>query len=160
MKKIVLPVAVLMGLSACGQGVADDELMPGNWKMSAGMTDFEVPGATVEQAEMFKNAAGSMMSQEQCIAEGENKFDPDTMSQAFKQGGDCTIGEFDLSGGTIEGTMSCTGPDGNTSIMAINGTIAPEAFAMSVATEMAQDALPQGKANVTIEVKGERIGDC
>jgi len=158
--KHMIPIAALLMLGACGQGAADDELTPGNWRMTAGMTNFEVPGATPEQAAMFADATTSTMSQEQCIPEGENRFDPNQMSEAFKQGGDCTIGDFDLSAGTIDGSMSCATPGGGAVEAAITGTISPEKFEMSVSTEMAQEALPEGKAIVTMEVTGERIGDC
>lgn len=158
--KHVIPIVALAMLGACSQGAADDELTPGNWRMTVGMTDFEVPGATPEQAALFADSATSTMSQEQCIPESENRFDPKQLSEAFKQGGDCTIGDFDLSGGTIDGSMSCTAPGGDVVDAAISGTISPEEFVMSVSTEMAQEALPEGKAIVTIEVKGERIGDC
>ncbi len=128
--------------------------------MSAGMTNFEIPGATEEQAAMFKDMAGDMMSQEQCVSANERKFDPAQLADAFKQGGDCTIGEFDLADGQILGNMSCKTPDGTSSDVAITGTLQPDNFSMSVTTEMEQAALPGGKANVTIEVKGERLGDC
>lgn len=158
--RITIAMLALLGVSACGQGVAEDELQPGNWEINVGMTDIEVPGATAEQAAMFKDALGSTMSQEQCVSEGENKFDPETMSEAFKQGGDCTIDNFDLDGGVIDGKMSCKMPGDITNEMAITGSINSEAFSMSVATELAQEALPEGKAQVTIEVSGKRIGDC
>lgn len=160
MKKPAIPLIALTVLAACGSSPADDEILPGNWKMSAGMTNFEVPGATPEQAEMFKNAVGEMSSQEQCVTPQEAKFEPETMSQAFQQGGDCTVGDFTVADGKIEGSLSCKMPDGNTSELSVTGTISPEKFAMSVDTEMVQEMLPEGKANVTIEVSGERIGDC
>ena len=160
MHKCMISLAALAALGACNQAPAEDEILPGNWKMSAGMTKFEVPGATEEQAEMFKNAASQTMSQEQCVTDAERKFDPKELSEAFEQTGDCTTGEFDLSDGKILGNMSCKMDDGTTTDVAINGTLSPEKFSMSVETELVQEMLPEGKANVTMEVTGERIGDC
>ena len=160
MKQFAMPLAALVMLGACGGSPAEDELKPGNWKMSAGVVDMNVPGASPEQVEAFKGSMGQMAEQEQCVTAQEAKFDPETMSDAFKQGGDCTTGDFTVAAGTIEGSISCKMPDGNTTDIAITGTIAPEEFAMQAKTEMAQAALPEGKAELTIEVKGERIGDC
>jgi hypothetical protein len=160
MKHLAIPAAALLTLGACSGQPAEDELLPGNWKMSAGMTNMDVPGATPEQMNAFKSAVGTMSSQEQCVTAQDAKFDPETMAQAFKQGGDCTVNSFDVSGGTIAGSMSCKMADGTASDIAISGTISPEAFAMSATTLMIQEGLPEGKANVTLEVKGERIGDC
>ena len=160
MKRVLLPVAVLVGLSACGQGVADDELKPGNWKMTGGMSKFEVPGATEEQAKLFQDAAGKMISQEQCIPAGENKFNPDIIADAMRQSGECTIKDFDLTDGVIKGNMTCDVGGGKTTDVDIDGTISSEAFAMAVETEMLEEALPGGKASVTVEMKGEWIGDC
>lgn len=160
MKYLVTPVAAVLMIAACSSSPAEDELLPGKWNMSAGMTDMDVPGATPEQMKAFKGAVGTMSSQEQCVTAQEAKFDPDTMAQAFTQGGDCTTNAFDVSDGTIAGRMSCKMADGTTSEIAISGTIAPEAFSMSATTAMIQEAFPEGKANVTLEVKGERVGDC
>lgn len=164
MKNFGRSAAVLLvtslALGACGSEPGAGELKPGNWKMSAGMVDMDVPGATPEQQEMFKSSMGEMMSQEQCVTAQEAKFDPDTMAEAFKQGGDCTIGNFDLTGGNIDGKMTCKVPDAGDIDIAITGNIGPEKFSMKATTEMVQDALPEGKANVTMEVTGERIGDC
>ncbi|MBV7257956.1 DUF3617 domain-containing protein [Erythrobacter crassostreae] len=159
MQKTAITIAALIGLSACSQGPAEDEILPGNWKMSAGMTEVQVPGATEEQAAMFKEMAGQMSSQEQCVAEDETKLDPDELTQVFAQAGECEVGEFDFSDGKIAGSLTCS-IGGSTSEIAITGTVSPESFMMSAATEVLEDNFPEGKANVTMVVKGERIGDC
>lgn len=160
MQKTAITLAVLIGLSACSQGPADDEIMPGNWKMSVGMTEFNVPGATEQQAALFKEMTSDPVSEEQCVTAAETKFDPSELADAFTQTGDCTVGSFDLTDGKITGSMSCKMPDGSNVDTAITGTLAPENFTMTANTEMFQDALPGGKAEVTMEVKGERLGDC
>lgn len=160
MKHLAIPASALLILGACSGQPAEDELLPGKWKMSAGMTDMDVPGATPEQMEAFNSAVGAMSSQEQCITAQEAKFDPDTMAQAFEQGGDCATNSFSVSDGTIAGSMTCKMPGDIATDIAITGTFSPEAFVMSATTVMLQEGLPQGKANVTLEVKGERIGDC
>lgn len=161
MKYIGVPLASLVLLSACGAAApADDELLPGNWKMSGGVIEMDVPGATPEQAKMFKSAVGKMSSQEQCVTAEEAKFDPESMSEAFKQGDDCSVGGFEVADGAIDGKMTCKMPGGEETEIAITGKLAPEEFTMQASTEMVQEMLPEGKASITIEVKGERLGDC
>ena len=109
---------------------------------------------------MFKGAVGQTASQEQCVSATQAKAGAESMTKAFEQGGDCTVGEFTTEGGVVKGSMTCSMPDGSRSEMEIAGNIAPDNFTMTMKTELAQEMLPGGKANVTMEVTGERLGEC
>jgi len=82
------------------------------------------------------------------------------MAQALTQGNDCKTGNFTVSEGELSGSLMCTLPDTRTTEFAVRGQVQPENFSMSVTMEMTQASLPAGKANVTVEMTGERLSDC
>lgn len=160
MKIRPIHLCALVLLSGCSEAPADEEILPGMWKISLGMTAIEVPDATPEQAELIGSLVGDLSSHEQCIGEGEGKFDPSEMAQALAQGNDCEPSSFTVSEGELSGSLMCTLPDTRTSEFAVRGQVQPENFSMIVTMEMTQASLPAGKANVTVEMTGERLGDC
>lgn len=153
-------IIVSLGVAACGQGLADDELAPGEWKMTITMSDFELPGATPEQAALFSSSAPDPMSETMCIAAGENKFEPEMMTSAFQQSGDCETSDFGIAGGKVSGKLVCDAGQDQPAESEISGNFGPEAFSISVSTELLQEAFPEGRATVKVEMSGERIGDC
>ena len=160
MRKLSITLGMCALLGGCNEAPAAEEILPGKWEISIGITQFDVPGATPEQAELLKSLAGEMSSQQECIAENDRKFDPSELAKAFEQGDNCQTGEFTVSEGTIAGSMSCTQPDASTSEFAVTGSVQPENFSMSVDMEMVQASIPGGRANVTMQVVGTRLGEC
>ncbi len=161
MKKAILLAAPWVILAGCGASTDASKFTAGKWKISMGMTSFEIPGATAEQQKMFQQAVGKAQTQEQCLGKAEADLGPKAMTEAFKQGGDCTVANFSASDGKIAGKMSCNLQGGNgMTAMEIAGSFTNENFNMEMQSELLQKDLPGGKANVTMEVKGERIGDC
>ena len=52
MRILPMNLCTLVLLSGCSAAPADNEILPGMWKISLGMTAIEVPDATPEQAEV------------------------------------------------------------------------------------------------------------
>lgn len=161
MKKIVIASAFVLALAACGNNSSDSALSAGNWKVSVGMKSIDVPGATAEQKKMMEGLAGQMQSQEQCLSQAEADKGLEPLTEAFGQIGDCETRSFDASEGKVDGELSCQFPGQEKAVgVSITGEYGEGKFDMQIDTEMQQPQLPGGKANVILEVNGERIGDC
>lgn len=158
MKKIIPVLSVLTLLSACGQ--ADGELSQGNWKNIMTITKFDIPGAPPAVLEQAKAMMGKPQVTEACMTAAQAKAGVRDFSSAMQQG-DCTMADFKQGGGTMSGTMKCTGETGfGAPEMKMEGSYTPEKVAMTLTGEVSDDKIPGGKAIIGLSITSERTGDC
>lgn len=125
---------------------SDVSLRPGRWEtnVSMGGEVMPVPGA----------GQGGMAT---CLT----KADLDQMDQKIMQKPmeSCRYDSFTMSGGKIEGAMSCNPPEGEgpTMKMTMAGTYTPETYDLEMTTEMAMGDQSQ---KTTMQVASRRVGEC
>lgn len=178
---IALPLAAALTLAACGDNEADEadaeagEGMsgtdmatamadapmprPGQYRSTQELLELDIPGAPEQVLNMMRGAfeEGAQAENTYCITEEEAANSRQEMLEGMAES-DCTVERFDVSGGTIDGLMSCPTGDGVTGDLAMTGTMSEEGADMV----MTFDAeVPQmGKANIRMRVVSERIGEC
>lgn len=161
MKKCLITAIPLAALSACSGPASDSLLQPGQWEVSAGPSEFDVPGASREQMAQFEAMLAEKETQQQCLSQAEADQGLEPLAKEFGKNGDCKVAEFDASNGQITGTMSCK-IDGVDELAAtkIVGSYDDEKFDMDLEISMAMPEWPQGQGSMTVSINGKRTGDC
>ena len=175
------PLAAAILLAACG-GDADtaDEgnaaagnaalagaagsitLQPGLYRTSFEQLGFNVPGASDAVKQQMQATMGGpaevakpityCFTPEQAAANG-----PEEMAKKMAEG-NCTVARFDVSGGSISSEMQCTGADGVTTRVVMDGQMTATSSTMTMTQEM---QLPgSSKVEIKSHVTTERVGDC
>jgi len=171
------PLAAAILLAACG-GDADDgtvsgdevaaeaagaiKLQPGQYRTTSEMLEFNIPGASdaVKQAAQAQMGGAAEVAKpiltcltpEQVAANG-----PEQMAKSMAQG-NCTVARFDVTGGTISSEMQCTGADGITTKVQMDGQMTSTSSTMTMTQEINMGAI--GMAQLKARVTSERVGDC
>ncbi|WP_209348263.1 DUF3617 family protein [Pontixanthobacter sp. CEM42] len=158
--KLVATGTLALLFASCGSNPDAGEMRAGKWQVYVGITEFDVPGATDEQKKVLEGTKGEVLSGEQCYSEEQAKAGVATLTKEFEQGNECKMGDFANAGEQVTGTLTCTMDGGIETDLAITGSIASDKFRLEMDTEFIQDDLPNGKANMSMEVVGERLGDC
>lgn len=159
MKHLCVALPALALLSACG-GPVDGELTAGNWKSTMMMTKFEVPGAPAEVAKQAQAMLNKPQTTEACMTPEMAKAGVREFSGSMQQG-ECTMEDFKQGGGTMSGTMVCTGDTGfGAPKMTMDGTYTPEKVSMKLSGEVSDSKIPGGKATIALSITSERDGDC
>jgi len=174
------PLAAAILLAACGGGADADKdaegkiagegpvvaagtikPQPGQYRASYEFAGFDIPGA----AEDVKQRAKSLMGGEQevaqpitfCLTPEAAAKGPEDLIKNTAQG-NCTFARFDVAGGTISADMQCTGPDGVTTHVVMDGQATTTGSTMTMTQDL---VLPRvGTAQVKSRVTSVRIGDC
>lgn len=72
--------------------------------------------------------------------------------------GNCTVARFDVSGGKLSAEMQCTGANGATSHVVMDGQMTSTSSTMTMTNET--DMAGMGKMQMKMRATSERIGDC
>ena len=173
------PLAAAILLAACGGDadtnedgtVSGEEVvaeaadairpLPGQYRTSYEMLEFNAPGAPEAVQEAMQAQMGgaaevakptlTCLTPEQAAANG-----PEEMAKQIAEG-NCTVSRFDVSGGSISSEMQCSGADGMTTNVVMDGQMTSTSTTMTMTTEIdVQGQKVQTKARVT----SERVGDC
>jgi hypothetical protein len=134
---------------------------PGQYRTTTELLEFNVPGAPDALKQQMQAQMGgaaevakptlSCLTPEQAAANG-----PEEMAKNMAEG-NCTVARFDVAGGSISSEMQCTGADGITTNVVMDGQMTATSSTMTMTTEIdLQGQKVQTKARVT----SERIGDC
>ena len=175
-----LPLAAAILLASCGgNGEADadgdgkisaDEVAaetedmvqprPGQYRTTAEIVEFDVPGIADEQKEMMRSmmAQGAAQSATTCLTpEDAEKNGAQEMVKNMAEG-DCTFKSFDVAGNTVTAEMQCAGAGGPTGTVKLAGTVEAEKSSMTM--EFDQSLGGEQQAHIKMRMNSERIGDC
>ena len=128
------------------------QIEPGEWEVTMETVNIEAPDMPPEAAAMMKKTMGEKKTSRQCIT-------PEEASGEFvapDQQADCTREGFSLTGGRIQGTMTCTGEGGKVMIT-LDGRHSGTSYDMNSKITSQNQA-----GSMTIETRnsGRRIGEC
>ncbi|WP_114521872.1 DUF3617 domain-containing protein [Altererythrobacter sp. ZODW24] len=177
MRSIILPLAALATLSACGESeqsepVAVNEIvseaqklnkpMPGQYRSTAKLIEIDLPGMPESVAAQMKDQMSEMQSQtsEQCLTEAQVDKGWEDMVKNMNnatEDADCQFDKFDVEGGNLDAQMTCTAAAGIAAKIAMTGKMEPEKQVMTMV--VSQSGGPS-QMNMKMEVTNERIGDC
>lgn len=181
MKKCLTASLLLGGLALAGCGETADQPKtaeevvaeagklaqpePGLYETKVKMLEFSVPGLPADQAERLKSMMGGMDRNTStfCLTPDEAKkgFEESIRKMSEGQGGlECAFDKFDVDGGDLTAEMSCKGPQGMTSTIALDGTATSQSTSMHM--KMAQKAgmIPGGEVRMEMQMDSRRTGDC
>jgi hypothetical protein len=170
-----LPLIAAMLLAACG-GKADDNgegavsnedaaasmvtPQPGQYRTSLELLEFDIPGMDDQMKARMRSIVGgelakgntSCLTPEEAAANG-----PKRMAQNMAEG-NCTFSKFAASGGTISADMQCTGDDGQTSHVLMDGLMTQTGSDVTMTMDQTMEGV--GQVHMKMHVKAERTGDC
>ncbi|MGK2909303.1 MAG: DUF3617 domain-containing protein [Sphingobium sp.] len=137
------------------------KIEPGEWEATQEIVDVQMTGLPKDApANAMKQMIGQKNTIKHCITP-EQAAKPGADFLAAQKDAKCTYENMDMSGGTINGTMSCSAPNSPKAVMkmTLRGTYQPSTYAMAM--EMESQGM-QGGMGMTMKLKssGKRIGDC
>lgn len=171
---IVAPLMVLF-LAGCGGAEPDQEEVgmdqvaraaqdmpqpqPGEYRSTVQLIDFNIPGVDDAMQQQMRAAAENGMAQDNtfCLTEEEAAQGPERMVQNMADS-NCTFQRFDVSGGTMDAVMSCSGEGGIAGEIALTGTMAENSS--SIVMDMNQQLSGAGDIHMKMKVDSQRVGDC
>jgi hypothetical protein len=176
----MLPLVAAILLAACGGNgetdadgdgkISADELaaetedmvqpLPGQYRTTAELIEFDVPGMPEEQQNMFRSmmAQGAAQAATTCLTpEDAEKNGAQEMVENLAEG-DCTVRSFNVSGGTIVAEMQCAGAGGPAGTVKMEGTMEAEKSTMTM--EFDQSLGGDTRAHIKMRMNSERTGDC
>jgi hypothetical protein len=174
----VLPLVAAILLAGCGDkagesgegAVSNEEAaaraegmvqpQPGQYRTSLELLEFDIPGMTDQMKAQMRSIVGGefakgntyCLTPEEAAANG-----PKRMAENMAEG-NCSFSKFDVSAGTLSADMQCTGDDGLTSHVLMNGMMTQTSSDMTMT--MNQDMEGVGQVRMKIRAKSERTGDC
>ena len=174
-----LPLAAAILLAACGgsgetdadgdEKISGDELTaaaadmvqprPGQYRTTAELVEFEVPGMPDEQKQMMRTmmSQGAAQAATTCLTpEDVEKNGARGMVQNMAEG-DCEFSKFNVNGGTIDAEMQCKGAGGPAGTVKMTGTMEAEKSSMTMEFDQ---SLGEQQAHIKMRMNSERIGDC
>lgn len=172
------PLAALI-LAGCGEDQGEprtaDEVLevskgltkpkPGQYVSSAEVIEFSIPGLPAEQAERMKAMMGGMAGEETryCLtpAEADKGFEDAVRKMGEGSNGmNCEFNRFDVSGSDLDAELACTGPQGMSATMKMDGTMAAESSSMNMEMTQKASAIPGGEIRIEMRMKSRRVGEC
>lgn len=141
------------------------KIEPGLWNSSTEILSVDMPGiknkAMAEQiANSMKNAKATDFSH--CVTPAEADK-PSSEMFAGKSNGQCRYDNFQMAGGRIDATMSCSPQEGTaaggTMKMTMNGTYSSTGYDMTMNMATGAEA-PGGGMSIKAHTKGARTGAC
>jgi hypothetical protein len=174
-----LPLAAAILLAACGGdadtnedgAVSGEEAVaeaagaikpqPGQYRTSFEMLELNIPGVPEAVQQQMRAQMGGeaevaksityCLTPEQAAANGAEE-----MAKNMAQG-NCTVSRMDVSGGSISSEMQCSGNDGITTRVQMEGQMTATSSVMTMTQEIDQSGQ---KMQIKAKVTSERIGDC
>jgi len=166
-----IAAALMLALAACG-GAAEDEpgndgvsakaaaagsdikLDPGQWEMTYEVTDVDAPGLP---AGAMAAMAGKKNLMSLCITPAEANR-PNGEIFSVQKGADCTRDGFEMAGGRISGTMTCSGGETAGKVtMAMDGRYSGQSYEMTNKMTTETEGM---RMTISSRASGRRTGDC
>jgi hypothetical protein len=129
------------------------------------MLDFSIPGIPAEQAEKLKGMMGNVGDQTTsfCLTpeEANKGFEESVRKMGQGQGGlKCDFNKFDVEGAKIAAEMTCSGAQGMTSEMTIDGTATAQSTSLHMAIRQKAAMIPGGEMRMEMQMDSRRTGEC
>ncbi|MGB3753015.1 MAG: DUF3617 domain-containing protein [Parerythrobacter sp.] len=170
--KLLLPLAIAapFALAACGSagegGTTVDaagneiEMQPGKWANTMTVEKFDIPGAPPEAAAMFQAAIGEGTTTESCMTQDQLDEGMERRATESMDGQACDTVDFAANDGKINGRIECKADNGGAAVMTVAGTQSAEAMEMTITSDVTDEGIPGGKAQMVMKISGKRLGDC
>ncbi|WP_095012747.1 DUF3617 domain-containing protein [Tsuneonella mangrovi] len=174
-----LPLVAAFALSACNsepkQPKTPEQVMaeagklakpqPGKYETSVELIDFSVPGLPPQRADMMKQRMRNVVGQGEtyCLTkeEADKGFEEMVRKLGEGEGGlKCTFDKFDVNGDALDAAMTCTGQQGMTSAMKMDGTVSTTSTSMHMDMTQKAAAIPGGEMHMELKMDSKRIGAC
>lgn len=180
---IMLAGSALLALGACGKSedkaesgageaqsvqeiaaqVKKVSLQPGEWETTSEIVEAKIENAPEGMpAGMMDAMKGRKTSVKSCITP-EQAENPGADFLTAQKDGRCTYSGFEMSGGTIKGTVTCTGQQGGTATMKMEGIYTSTSYTTTVDVQSAGMGGPEAQdmtMHMTTKVSGKRVGEC
>lgn len=139
--------------------------LPGQYETKVTLIDFSIPGLPADQADKIKGMMGNVGNQTSsyCLTPEEAKkgFEESVRKMSEGQGGlKCDFSKFDVDGAKIAAEMACSGQQGMTSEMKLDGTATAENTSMRMAMTQKAAMIPGGEMRMVMQMDSRRTGDC
>ena len=138
---------------------------PGRYETDVELIDFSIPGLPKEQADAMKSMMGqaSQQASSYCLteAEAEKGFEESIRKMTEGSGNmKCDFDRFAVDGGELDAALTCSGPQGMTSEIALDGTASAEASAMRMTMVQKASMIPGGEMRIDMRMNSRRVGEC
>ena len=176
---LALLVTAALGLAACNKGPSVDLknvtpaevakamldsganralIRPGKWASTVTIAAIDTAQLPPELAAKINAQVGQPRTVETCLTPQQVEH-PDQMISPAAAG--CRYEHYKMSGGEIDGHMTCSGPGGSQD-MVVQGSYGHDQYKMSIATKTSG---PAGNATLsgvgtTMKVESHRVADC
>jgi hypothetical protein len=146
------------GSAGSGGSARGVSLQPGEWETMIESVEIEAPGMPKQVRDMMAKAmGGNRMTITHCVTPQEANR-PNGNLFSGKKDANCTYKDFNMAGGRLHGSMTCTGQPGQGSMtMAMDGQFSPQNY--TVSEKMVTDA-GGSKMTINARVSGRRVGAC
>jgi hypothetical protein len=179
MKLRLIAAVATLAVTACGEEnkepVTADEVIaqagelekprPGQYETKVELVDLSVPGLPAAQADRMKAMMGDVSAQASayCLTEQEASkgFEESIRKMTEGSGGmKCEFKDFDVNGSKLTAALTCSGQQGLSADIALDGTASAEASAMRMKMTQKAAMLPGGEMRMEMKMDSRRIGDC
>lgn len=134
-------------------------IQPGEWEMTAQLTEFDVEGITPEERDRVTREMGQPTTSSTCVTP-EQAANPQGGMFTADESDECTYSEFDMSGGRLLIDASCQG-EGMPGAMTLHMEGAYTRTSYNLTTTMSLDGGPTGgPVRMSGTVAGRRTGEC
>ena len=177
--QIAAAAFALVALAGCGEEKSQpktaDEVIseagelakprPGQYQTAVELIEFSVPGLPAQQAEQLKgmmtNASAKASSYCLTQAEADKGFEDSIRKMTEGTGGmKCTFKDFDVDGGKLTAALTCSGQQGMSADIAVDGTTSPDGSSMRMKMVQKAAMIPGGEMRMDMKMDSTRIGDC
>lgn len=165
----VLMLAACSGQDEAASGDAAEEMaaaaadgpqpQPGQYRTTAELLEFNIPGAPPEAADMMRSAfsQGAAEATTYCLTPEDAATSREEMLKNMAES-DCTVSRFNMADGRFDAALSCPTGQGVSGDVTMTGTMSETGsdIEMTFATEVPG----AGPATIRMHMVSERIGDC
>ncbi len=132
---------------------------PGQYRTTAELLEFNVPGAPPEAADMMRSAfsQGAAEGNTYCLTPEQAATSREDMLKNMAES-DCTVSRFDMSAGRFDAALSCPSGQGVAGNVTMTGTMSETGSDMEMA--FTTEVPGAGTATIRMHMVSERIGDC
>jgi hypothetical protein len=139
--------------------------LPGQYETKVSLLEFSIPGLPADQADKIKGMMGNVGNQTSsyCLTAEEAKkgFEESVRKMGQGQGGlKCDFNKFDVSGAKVAAEMTCSGEQGMTAEMKLDGTATARSTSMRMAMTQKAPMIPGGEMQMEMQMDSRRTGDC
>jgi hypothetical protein len=161
-KEVKKPVTADKVVSEAGELA---QPLPGQYETKVKLLEFSVPGLPPAQADRLKAMMGNIGGEttSYCLTPEEAKkgFGESVRKMTEGQGGmKCEFAQFDVDGAKLAAEMTCTGPQGMTALLGLDGTATAQSTSMHMAMTQKASMIPGGEMRMAMQLDSHRTGDC